>query len=156
MKTIISKALALLAVAAGLLSFSSSGPQGHAGGEGFEILINGKTVLQQYGGDMNKVNVLQLEKTSPTDKITFRYYHCGRVSKNRTVTIKDGNDNTLKVFRFTDVPAPVADMSCSMQDLMTLQKNSHTSLKIYYSSSALPKGRQLVSVVFGNNNKAMP
>jgi hypothetical protein len=150
MKTIISKVFALVAVAAILLSFSPSG------GEGFEILVNGKTVLQKYGGDMDKVNVLQFSKTSPTDKLTIRYHHCGRVGKNRVVTIKDGNDNTLKVWKFTDVPTPLGDMSCSMQDLMDLQKNGNTSFKVYYSSTELPRGRQLASVVLGNTNKAQP
>ena len=150
MKTMISKAFALLAVAATMLSFSPSG------GEGFEILVNGKTVLQKYGREMDKVNVLQLANTAPTDKITFRYHHCGRVGKNRVVTIKDGDDKTLKVFKFTDVPTPLGDMSCTMEELMSLQKGGHTSLKVYYSSSELPAGRQLVSVVFGNSNKAIP
>ncbi|MEO7307466.1 MAG: hypothetical protein ABIR78_06650 [Ferruginibacter sp.] len=150
MRTIISKVFALLAVAATLLSFSPNG------GEGFEILVNGKTVLQKYGGDMDKVNVLKLSKTLPTDKITFRYYHCGRVGKNRIITIKDGNDVTIKTFKFTDVPTPVGDMNCTMQDLMSLQKNGNTSFKVYYSSSELPKGRQLASVVFANTNKAQP
>ena len=150
MKTIISKAFALLAVAATLLSFSPTG------GEGFEILVNGKTVLQKYGGEMDRVNVLQLSKTSPTDKITFRYHHCGRVGKNRVITIKDMNDVIIKSFKFTDSPTPVGDMSCTMQDLITLQKNGNTSFKVYYSSTELPKGRQLVSVVLGNTTKALP
>ncbi|MEO6255119.1 MAG: hypothetical protein ABIO79_17555 [Ferruginibacter sp.] len=150
MKTIIRKAFALLAVAATLLSFSPNG------GEGFEILVNGKTVLQKYGGDMDKVNVLQLSKTLPADKITFRYHHCGRVGKNRVITIKDGNDVTIKTFKFTDVPTPVGDMNCTMQEIMSLQKNGNTSFKVYYSSSELPKGRQLASVVFANTNKAQP
>jgi hypothetical protein len=148
MRTIISKVFALFAVAVTLLSFSPSG------GEGFEVLVNGKTVLQKFGGDMDKVNVLQLSKTSPTDKLTFRYHHCGRVGKNRTITIKDMNDVTIRTFRFTDVSTPVGDMSCTMQDLISLQTKGNTSFKVYYSSSELPKGRQLVSVVFANTNKA--
>jgi hypothetical protein len=148
MKTIISKAFALLAIAATLLSFSPSG------GEGFEVLVNGKTVLQKFGGEMDKENVLQLSKTSPTDKITFRYHHCGRVGKNRVITIKDMNDVTIKVLKFTDVPDPVGDMSCTIQDLVSLQTKGNTSFKVYYSSSELPKGRQLVSVIFTNTNKA--
>ena len=105
---------------------------------------------------MDKVNVLQLRKTSPTDKLTFRYHHCGRVGKNRVITIKDMNDVIIKSFKFTDVPTPVGDMSCTMQDLMTLQKDGNTSFKVYYSSTELPRGRQLVSVVFANTNKAQP
>lgn len=153
MKSIISKTFSLLAIAATLLSFSSNSP---SGGEGFEILVNGKTVLQKFGSDMDNINTLQLSKTSPTDKLTIRYHHCGRVGKNRIVTIKDGNDNTVKVWKFTDVPTPVGDMSCTIQDLISLQKNGNTSFKVYYSSTELPKGRQLVSVILGNSNKVQP
>ena len=153
MRSIISKTFALVAISATLLSFSSNSP---SGGEGFEILVNGKTVLQKYGSDMDNVHTLQLSKTSPTDKLTIRYHHCGRVGKNRMVTIKDGNDNTLKVWKFTDVPTPVGDMSCTMQDLISLQKNGNTSFKIYYSSTELPKGRQLVSVILSSSNKVQP
>ena len=153
MRSIISKTFALVAIASTLLSFSSNSP---SGGEGFEILVNGKTVLQKYGSDMDNVHTLQLSKTSPTDKLTIRYHHCGRVGKNRMVTIKDGNDNTLKVWKFTDVPTPVGDMSCTMQDLISLQKNGNTSFKIYYSSTELPKGRQLVSVILSSSNKVQP
>jgi hypothetical protein len=145
MKTTISKAFALVAIAATLFSFTTN-----FGGEGFEILVNGKAVLQKFGGDLDKVNVLQLGKTQSTDKLTFRYYHCGRVGKNRIVTIKDGKDNVVKVWQFKDVPTPVGDMSCTMQDLLSLQKNGNTTFKIWYSSSELPKGRQLVSVVLAN------
>ena len=148
MKPVISKKLTLVALAATLFSFTNFG------GEGFEILVNGKTVLQKYGNEMDKVNVLQLSKTFPTDKLTFRYHHCGRVGKNRIITIKDGNDVTIKSWKFTDVPTPVGDMSCTMQDLISLQKNGNTSFKVYYSSSELPKGRQLVSVVLENSNKS--
>ena len=153
MRSIISKTFALVAIAATLLSFSSNSP---SGGEGFEILVNGKTVLQKFGSDMDNVNTLQLSKTLPTDKLTIRYHHCGRVGKNRIVTIKDGNDNTVKVWKFTDVQTPLGDMSCTMQDLISLQKNGNTSFKVYYSSTELPKGRQLVSVILGSSNKVQP
>lgn len=153
MRSIISKTFALVAIAATLLSFSSNSP---TGGEGFEILVNGKTVLQKFGSDMDNIHTLQLSKTLPTDKLTIRYHHCGRIGKNRIVTIKDGNDNTVKVWKFTDVQTPLGDMSCTMQDLISLQKNGNTSFKVYYSSTELPKGRQLVSVILGSSSKVQP
>lgn len=151
MKTLFSKALALVAIAAALFSFTTN-----FGGEGFEILVNGKTVLQKFGAGMDKANVLQLSKTQPTDKLTFRYHHCGKVGNNRLVTIKDGGDHVLRVWKFADVPTPVGDMSCTMKDLISLQKDGNTTFKIYYSSTELPKGRQLTSIVLANSNKVQP
>jgi len=151
MKKIISKTIALVAITATLFSFTTN-----FGGEGFEILVNGKTVLQKFGGDMEKVHVLELSKTQPADKLTFKYHHCGRVGKNRIVTIKDESDNVVKVLKFADVSTPVGDMSCTMQDLFNLQKNGNTTFKVFYSSTELPKGRQLASVILASTNKAQP
>lgn len=151
MKKIISKTFALIAIAAALFSFTIG-----FGGEGFEILVNGKVVVQKYGGDMDNVKFLELRRTQPTDKLSVRYYHCGRVGKNRTITIKDADEHTLKVFRFTDVSYPVGEMSCSIHDLLSLKKGNNPVLKMYYSSTELPKGRQLASVILGKTDKAQP
>ena len=145
MKLIISKTFALVAIAATILSFTAN-----FGGEGFEISLNGKIVLQQFGKDMDKIKTLQLNSASPNDKLTIRYHHCGQVGKNRLVTIKNADNNPLKVLRFTDVNTPVGDMSCTVKELLSLQKRRNGALKIFYSSSELPKGRQLVDVVFGD------
>ena len=151
MKSIISKLFVVVAFAAALLSFSTN-----FGGEGFEILVNGKAVLQKYGDGMEKISTLQLSKTLPSDKITIRYYHCGKIGKNRMVTIKDGDDNTLKVFKFTDVPYAVGDMSCTIKDLMNLPLKRNTTCKVYYASTELPKGRQLALVVLPEGHNVKP
>ncbi len=146
----IGKAMMLLATAFILLSFSSN-----FGGEGFEILLNGKVILQQFGKDLNTVKELQLKQSSPTDKLTIRYHHCGRVGKNRIVTIKDGQDKMLKEWHFRDLNTN-SDMSCSVQDILSLKKNNNSVFKVYYSSSELPGGRLLTSVILGNNITVHP
>ncbi len=148
MKTFISKTCAFVAIAATLLSFTANSP---AGGEGFEIYVNGKVVLQQFGKNMNNVKILQLNPASSNDKLTIKYHHCGQVGKNRFVTIKNADGNLLKVWRYTDATA--GDMSCTVKDLLSLQKGKSGALKIFYSSSELPNGRQLVDIVFGDTVK---
>ena len=150
MKKIISKIFALVAIAATLLSFKANSP---AGGEGFEIYVNGKVVIQRFNKEVEVVKTLQLNPAAPGDKITFRYYHCGLVGKNRFVTIKNADGSPLKVWYYTDAAAPAGDMSCTVKDLLSLQKNKSGTLKIFYSSSELPKGRQLVDIVFGDTVK---
>lgn len=151
MKSMISKTCTLVAIAATLLSFNAN-----FGGEGFEISLNGKIVLQQFGKDMDVVKTLQLQSASSNDKLTIRYYHCGKVGKNRTLTIKDGQNNLVKEWRFKDVSSPTADMSCHVQDLFSLKKGNNNVLNLYYSSSELPKGRQLASVILQNSTKVQP
>jgi hypothetical protein len=94
-----------------------------------------------------------LNPASPNDKLSIRYYHCGQAGKNRLVTVKNADDIPLKVWRYKDMPEPVSDMSCTVKDLLQLQKNSKGFLKIFYSSSELPRGRQLAEVVFGDTVK---
>jgi len=147
MKTMISKAMMLVAIAAALLSFSP-----RFGGEGFEILLNGKVLLQQFDKDLHTVKNLQLGQVSANDKLTIRYHHCGNVGKNRVVTIKDGQDRVLKQWRYKDSESRVAEMQCSTQDIITLKKAGTDVFKIYYSSSELPNGRMLASISVGNND----
>ena len=155
MLAIISKAkaikrLAAVASMAILLSFST----GNGGGEGFEIYLNNKLVLQQYGSDMNHVKLLNLDKAADNDQLSVRYHHCGRVGKSRIITIKDAQDKVLKEWKFTDVPDVAARMSCKVKDILGLRNGKNNTLKLYYSSSELPKGRQLTSIVTGAKNVA--
>ena len=147
MKSMITKAMMLIATAAALLSFSPN-----LGGEGFEILLNGKVLLQQFGKDLNTVKNLQLSEVSASDKLTIRYYHCGHVGKNRIVTIKDEQDKILKQWRYRDSESNVSEMLCTAQDIISLKKAGNSVFKIYYSSSELPGGRMLASVIVGNGN----
>jgi hypothetical protein len=150
MKKIIGKSIAILAIAVITLSFSST-----FGGEGFQISLNGKVLLEQYGKDMDAVKNLELTKALPNDKITIRYYHCGRIGKSRVVTVKDINDKTVKEWRYRDPNASVSDMSCSVQDFLSLKKKNNV-LKLYYSSSELPNGRQLATVILGGSSIVQP
>ena len=149
MKSIISKTLTLVAIAATLLSFTAN-----FGGEGFEISLNGKVVLQQFGKEMDIVKTLELNSASPGDKLTIRYHHCGKVGKNRIITIKDGQNNVVKEWRFKDSQKVLGDMSCNVEDIISLKKGSTQVLKLYYSSSELPGGRQLATVVFERSSTA--
>lgn len=143
MKTMISKTAMLLALCTALFSFSS-----RPGGEGFEIYLNNKIVLQQYGSDMDQVKNLQLSQGSADDKLRIRYHHCGKVGKNRLVTIRDAQNNVLKEFRYADMSSDAGGMNVPVKDILDLKKSS-TALKLYYSSTELPAGRMLVQIKTG-------
>ena len=141
----ISKTMALLGICTALFAFSAK-----PGGEGFEIYLNNKVVLQQYGNDVNTVKSLQLPQASPDDKLVIKYHHCGRVGKNRIVTIRDGENKTLKEFRFADVATPVSGMEIKLREITGLKKGTG-NLRLYYSSTELPKGRMLASLNTNTN-----
>ena len=139
MKSIISKSMLVLAICATLFSFRNK-----PGGEGFEIYLNNKVVVQQFGTDMSKVKNIRLTQNLAADKLTIKYHHCERVGKKRIVTIKDAHNKVLKEFNYADAATPVAVMTVNLKDLLNLMKGNN-QLKLYYSSSELPKGRMLVS-----------
>ncbi len=141
MKSIISKPMALITICATLFSFSPK-----PGGEGFEIYLNNKAVIQQYGNEMNTVKSLNLNQSLSNDQLTIKYHHCGKVGKNRVVTIKDGQNKVLKEFRYADVATPVAAMALNVKDIVSLGKSNKNSLKLSYSSSELPDGRTLATI----------
>ncbi len=137
------KQLTAVAVLGLLFSFTSPRP----GGEGFEIFLNNKPVVQKFGTKMNVVETLKLDQSNANDELSVRYYHCGRVGKDRTITLKDANDQVLKQWKFTDVSNASASMSCKVKDILALQKGKDKTIKLYYASTELPKGRQLASIV---------
>ena len=140
MKKIISKTLALVAICTTLFSFTPK-----PGGEGFEIYLNNRLLVQRFGNEMNNSSNLQLASATANDQLVIKYHHCGQVGKNRVVTIKDEQNNILKEFRYTDASKPVLAISVPVKDLLALKKGN-TVLKMYYTSAELPKGRMLTSI----------
>ena len=149
MKAGIKKAAILLMMAFTLFSFSTL-----PGGEGFEVYLNNKIIMQRFGNQLNSPQSIQLSDAAANDEITIKYHHCGRVGKNRVLTVKDSQDKVLKEIRFADVNVPVSGMSCKVKDIISLKKGNNNILKLYYSSTELPNGRLLASIVTGSNRTA--
>jgi len=142
----------LLLLAGFIATLSSFAPK--FGGEGYQIFINSKMVLERYGQEMNTVQTLQLDQYPAGSQLTVRYYHCGKVGKDRTITIKDDKNTVLKQWKYADVAEPVAGISCSMKDIFSLQ-TSTSNMHLYYASSELPKGRLLANIEVNSTAKAV-
>ena len=141
------RVIALCIVCATLFSFTKP-----FGGEGFEIYLNNKLVLQHYGTPTKIVKNLQLDESSYNDQLTIKYHHCGRVGKNRTITLKDEKNNVLKQWSFANANDATNAMTCKVKDIIDLQKkNGSTTINLFYSSSELPDGRLLAALTSGNN-----
>lgn len=153
MKTITKKttmfvALALVVCSAVISSFTVK-----PGGEGFEIYLDSKLLLQRFGNQLNSVQSLQLDQHSSTGQLSIKYHHCGKVGKNRYVAIKDAQNNLLKEWRFADVKDAYAAMNFSVKDILAVQKgNRVNTVNLYYSSTELPNGRLLASIVLPAKN----
>ena len=139
MKSIMSKVAALCIASFALFSFSSK-----PGGEGYEILLNNKVMIQKFGNDINAVQSLALNQQTVNGLLTIKYHHCGKVGKNRVITLKDAQDKILKIFKYDDVATPVSAMAINVKEIINLKKGS---VKLYYSSSELPKERLLTTIL---------
>lgn len=127
------------------------------GGEGFEVYLNDKLVIQQYGEKMNQVKTLQLDQRVSNGQLAIRYYHCGRPGKDRTVTIKDEQNVVLKQWRFGDTKDATAKLCCNVKDILALPKlKAGKKVSLYYASSELPVGRLLVTLTSVNKNVTQP
>jgi len=139
-KLIVAKSLLIL-ICVTLFSFSSK-----RGGDSFEIVLNGKRVLQQFVYASKGVQTIQLTQTSDNDKLDIYYSHCGQVGKNRYITIKNEKDQPIKVWKLADAADKSRAMSFKLKDILSLRKNKTDKLNLFYSSSELPAGRTLATI----------
>jgi hypothetical protein len=102
--------------------------------------------MQKFGNEINTVQSLPLNQFSPGDQLTIKYHHCGKVGKNRIVTITNAQNKVLKEFRYADAATPVAAMTVNIKDIQTLKKTNNTALQLSYTSSELPQGRVLLTI----------
>ena len=136
----------LLAFCATLFSFTPK-----FGGEGFQVYVNNKMVLERYGSQMDNIQTLTLDEYSTNGQITVKYFHCGKIGKGRVITIKDDHQNVLKQWKFSDVTEAVPAMNCSVKEIIGLGKNINSNtLNLYYASSELPAGRLLAAIQISN------
>jgi hypothetical protein len=127
------------------------------GGEGFEVYLNDKLVVQQYGEKMNIVKTVELDQSASNGQLAIRYYHCGRPGKSRVVTIKDENNVVLKEWRFGDAKDASARVSCSVKEIFALPKfKAGKKVNLYYSATELPNGRLLATLTTVSKAAAQP
>lgn len=124
------------------------------GGEGFEVYLNNKLILQQFGKEINNVKTLQLDQSASNGQLAVRYFHCGQAGKNRMITIRDEQNVVLKEWRFGNTDAGVK-MCCSVKDILSLPKiKAGKKVNLYYTSEELPDGRLLAILTTVNKNSA--
>lgn len=144
---------ALFILSTVLFSFTKKAATSVFGGEGFEIYLNNKLVLQQFGSKMNDVKSIHLDQSDGNGQLAIRYFHCGTPGKNRVVTIKDEANTVLKEWRFGDTKTVEAKLCCNVKDILALPKlKSGNKVKLYYTSAELPGGRMLAVLSTVNKN----
>lgn len=131
--------VALLALTSVLFSFKPFG------GEGYVVLVNNKVVLERYGKDMKTLQTLSLDNYPADAQVTIRYYNCGNLDKARTITFKNDKNQVIKTLRFGDATQVNTGMTCTVQELRSVQKNNAV-VHMYYSSKEIPEGKLLLAI----------
>jgi len=140
-----------------LFSFTIKTAETFFGGEGFEVYLNNKLVLQQYGKDLNTVKTIKFDQSASNGELAIKYYHCGQPGKSRVISIKDEQNVVLKQWKFGDTKDAAAKLCCSMKDIFALPKlKEGKTVNLFYSSSELPEGRVLAILSTVNKNAVQP
>ena len=154
MKQLIKSKAAFLLATCTFILLLSSGFISRPGGEGFEVYINHKLVLQQFGKDINTTKSISLANAKPDEEVLVKYHRCGNGSNNRVFTIRDGQDKILKQWAYKNTTEKISLMTCKVKDITSLQQGSNNTFKLYYSSSEIPNGRLLASLVLASAETA--
>ena len=143
----VARCFALTFFAVTVLSFAT-----RAGGESYEIYLNGKLICKQVNGKfLCGENGLQLNRSNINDNLVITYNHCGRVGTGRTMVAKDDHNRTLKEWKFADDAA----LKIPVKEILNLEKSSGSAIELYYfSTQYLPKGRMLTSIAVNEKDAA--
>lgn len=140
MHNLIIKSSLLLFISCSLTAFTNA-----PGGEGFEVYLDDKLIMQQYGSEMNSLKSVQLDQRSEKSILTVKYHHCGKVGKNRVISLLNADGKAIRQWRFSDKNEPLTPMNCAVRDILAASKGNAV-FRLYYSSTELPKGRTIASV----------
>ena len=143
MRTLISKtmlAVTSLALSLGISSYTKPG------GDIFEVYIGKEMLIQQALHNDHGVKQITLRADQKDEKMSVKFYHCGKSGTQRTITLRDQNDRVLKTLSFSEPKSSSSVMSFPVKEIVQFQSEQNTSVRLYYSSAELPKGKWLVSV----------
>jgi hypothetical protein len=119
-----------------------------AGGEGFQIYLNNKLILEQSGSQFT-LQSLPLDKANINDELVIYYFSCHDKGKARSIAVKDDKGNIVKEWKFGDASGPRSAMKIPVRELLQLEKSyAQTSIGLFYISQQQPKGRPLSSLQF--------
>jgi predicted ATP-dependent protease len=143
MRTFISKMTLVvtgLGLSVGISSYTKPG------GDVFEVYIGKEMLIQQALHNDHAVKQITLRADQKDEKISVKFYHCGKSGTQRTITLRDQNDHVLKTLNFSEPKSSNSVMSFPVSEIAQFQSDQNASVRLYYSSAELPNGKWLVSV----------
>jgi len=139
----------VLLVAAGSVLYSFVSPMG---GEGFEIYIDNKLVLQQFNLEMKQVKNIELNATHSNSELKVKYYHCGMAGKSRTLELKNADQKKVKHWQFANAEGKNFAIAVPVKEIVSSNDKKSTTLYLYYASRETPQGRMLAGITVADKN----
>ena len=125
------------------------------GGEGYEIYIDNKLVIQQFGQQMKQVKNLQLNSSQVKSELNVKFFHCGMAGKSRVLELRTPGKKVLKQWQFANEDAKNFAITVPVKEILDLQKKAGTgTLHLFYSSKEAPEGRFLAGVTMADKSVA--
>jgi hypothetical protein len=125
------------------------------GGEGFQIFVDGKKVLEKFHQDLKRPTNLQLNASRENSVLEVKFYHCGMAGKNRSLILKDADQQLLKQWEFTNEEGKNFAVTILVKELLAFQKRAGAAtLYLYYSSREAADGRLLTGLIRSGQPKA--
>ena len=138
-------------LAASLFMYSFVAPA--AGGEGFQIYVDNKLVLQQFNQEMKELKNIQLTAAHSKSELKVKYYHCGMAGNSRILELKNSDQKTVKRWQFDNGGGKDFTVTVPVKEILDSQeKLGNGTIYLYYSSKETPQGRLLAGIVHGNKN----
>jgi hypothetical protein len=130
-----------LLLAIGLPSYRSA-----RGGEGYEVYLNQKLIMQKFGKELAQPALLKLDP-SQDQQLRIIYYHCGKNGKNRQLTLRDESEQVLKVWKYANSSQPASPMELNLAAVAQTGKSKGSGKwSLHYNSSELQNERQLLVI----------
>lgn len=129
-----------------------------AGLDSYEIYLNNKLILKQYVNQPLTLISLQLTQKNAADELVIYYSQCkapGKIGKNRSISVRDANGQTLKSWKFSDASGNKTAMVIPVKELLQLEKNNAgKELSLFYTAEGKSEGQMLANFHLGQKSTA--
>lgn len=124
------------------------------GGESYTIHLNNKLVAEHYLTSKAVIPSVALSKAEGNGELSIYYNECGKIGKERKLTIKDDGGKVLKAWSFVNASGEHTPMVCKVKDILAVTQKEDNSVRLYYTSKEVTSERFLATLVLTNVDTA--
>lgn len=124
------------------------------GGESYTIHLNSRLLVEHYMTSKAETPTLSIMQTSENDQLSVYYNECGKIGKERKLSIQDVQGNVLKTWSFANALGEHTPMIFKVKDILALKQKGDNSVRLFYTSKEVASERFLATLVLTNADSA--